>query len=64
MSHNCVHVEQSKAHHAQYAHAIFLSKFVSVANKGSWDQLPKLEVAGSIPVARSTILPIGPSEQP
>ena len=48
----------NQAMHARYAvHArtFFLSDFVSVENKGSLDQIPKLEVAGSSPVARSNI---------
>jgi hypothetical protein len=56
MSRNEVQIELSRAQHAQNAHAAFLSISVSVANKGSVDQIPKLEVAGSIPVARSIFL--------
>ena len=47
----------NQAMHAQYAvHArgFFLSDFVSVENKGSKIQLPKLEVASSSLVARSS----------
>jgi hypothetical protein len=47
----------NQATHARYAvHArtFFLSDFVSVENKGSKIQLPKLKVASSILVARST----------
>jgi hypothetical protein len=36
-----------------HARTFFPSDFVSVENKGSKIQLPKLDVAGSIPVARS-----------
>jgi hypothetical protein len=43
----------SKAHDAHDALAFSLSIFVSVENKGSLGYIPKLEVAGSIPVARS-----------
>src|SRR5260370_58055 len=47
-----------QAAHARYAlHAriFFLSGFVSVENKERCIYLPKLDVAGSIPVARSKI---------
>ena len=46
----------NQAMHARYAlHArmFFLSGFVSVENKEGCIYLPKLDVAGSIPVARS-----------
>jgi len=46
----------NQAMHARYAvHAstFFLSDFVSIENKGSKIQIPKLEVASSILVARS-----------
>jgi hypothetical protein len=46
----------NQAMHAPYAvHArtFFLRDFVSIENKGSKIQIPKLDVAGSIPVARS-----------
>ena len=46
----------NQARHARYAvHArtLLLSDFVSIENKGSKIQIPKLDVAGSIPVARS-----------
>ncbi len=46
----------NQAMHAPYAvhaRAFFVSGFVSVENKGSKIQIPKLDVAGSIPVARS-----------
>jgi hypothetical protein len=49
----------NQAMHARYAaHArtFFLSDFVSIENKGSKIQIPKLDVAGSIPVARSNVL--------
>ena len=48
-----------QARHARYAtHAriFFLSDFVSVENKGSKIQLPKLKVASSSLVARSILL--------
>jgi hypothetical protein len=53
MSRSEVQIRLSTAHYAHYAHAVLLGIFVSVANKGCPDQLPKLDVAGSIPVARS-----------
>jgi len=53
MSHNDLRIRRATAHHAQYARAVFLSVFVSVENKGRLDYIPKLKVAGSIPVARS-----------
>jgi hypothetical protein len=56
MSRNEVQIELSRAQYAHYAHEFFRSICVSVANKGSLDQIPKLEVAGSIPVARSIFL--------
>jgi hypothetical protein len=46
----------NQALHARYAlHArrFLLSDFVSIENKGSKIYFPKLDVAGSIPVARS-----------
>ncbi len=52
MSRNEVQIQLTTAQHAQYAHAVFLSVFVSVANKGRPDQFPKLKVASSILVAR------------
>ena len=55
MSRNEVQIRLSTAHHAHYAHAFFLSVFVSVGNKGHQDQLPKLKVASSIPAARSIV---------
>jgi hypothetical protein len=55
MSRNEVQIRLSTAQHAHYAHAFFLSIFVSVANKGRLDQLPKLKVASSILVARSRL---------
>ena len=69
MSRNEVQIELSRAQHAHYAHEFFLSISVSVANKGSLDQIPKLRVAGSNTVARSRILakkrigPLGPRER-
>src|SRR6266496_5443254 len=56
MSRSDLQIELSTAQYAQYAHTFFLSIFVSVANKGCPDQIPKLEVAGSIPVTGSIIL--------
>ncbi len=53
MSRSEVQIELCRAQHAHYAHAVFLSICVSVANKGSLNQLPKLKVASSILVARS-----------
>ena len=41
------------ARYAQHARIFFLSGFVSVENKERCTYLPKLDVAGSIPVARS-----------
>ncbi len=41
------------ARYAQHARIFFLSGFVSVENKERCIYLPKLDVAGSIPVARS-----------
>ena len=55
MSRNELQIRLSRAQHAQYAHAFFLSISVSVANKGRPDQLPKLKVASSILVARSIV---------
>jgi len=49
----------NQAMHARYAaHArtLFLSDFVSIENKGAKVLIPKLDVAGSIPVARSIFL--------
>jgi len=40
-----------------HARTFFLSGFVSIENKGSRIQIPKLDVAGSIPVARSIFAP-------
>ena len=62
MTHRPANVPQrhaNQAMHARYAvHArtLFLSDFVSIENKGSKIQIPKLDVAGSIPVARSMFL--------
>jgi hypothetical protein len=39
--------------YAVYARRFLLSDFVSVENKGAKIYFPKLDVAGSIPVARS-----------
>ena len=47
-------IQLSKSQHAQYAQSFLLSIYVRVENKGRLNQLPKLEVAGSIPVTRST----------
>ena len=54
MSRREVQIELSRAHHAHYAHVVFLSVFVSVANKGRLYQIPKLKMASSILDARST----------
>ncbi len=43
------------ARYALHARAFFVSGFVSVENKERCIYLPKLDVAGSIPVARSTL---------
>ncbi len=56
MSHNDLQKGHSTAHDAQHALAAFLSVFASVENKGSLGYIPKLDVAGSSPVARSTFL--------
>ena len=56
MSRNDVQIELSRAQHAQYAHAVFLSICVSVENKGLPNQIPKLKVASSSLVARSNFL--------
>jgi len=53
MSHNDLQKRRSNAHDAHYALVNFLSIFASVENKGSPGYIPKLKVAGSIPVARS-----------
>ena len=52
MSHSDLQKGHCRAHDAHYALAFFLSVFVSVENKGSLGYIPKLDVAGSIPVAR------------
>jgi len=44
------------AWYAVHARTFLLSDFVSVENKGSKIHIPKLDVAGSIPVARSIVL--------
>jgi hypothetical protein len=44
------------ARYAQHAHTFFLDVFVSVENKECLIYFPKLDVAGSIPVARSILL--------
>jgi hypothetical protein len=41
------------ARYAAHARTFLLSDFVSYENKGLKIQIPKLKVAGSIPVARS-----------
>ncbi len=56
MSHSDLQKGRSKAHDAHYALVNFLSIFASVENKGSLGYIPKLKVAGSIPVARSNLL--------
>jgi hypothetical protein len=50
-------VPQRYANQALHARTVFPSDFVSIENKGSKIQIPKLDVAGSIPVARS-IFPV------
>jgi hypothetical protein len=45
--------QATHARYAAHARTFFLSDFVSIENKGSKIQIPKLDVAGSIPVARS-----------
>jgi hypothetical protein len=53
---NVPQLDADQAAHARYAvHAriFLLSDFVSVENKERCIYLPKLDVAGSIPVARS-----------
>ena len=48
------HADQAAhARYALHARTLFLRDFVSIENKGSKIQIPKLKVAGSIPVARS-----------
>ena len=44
------------ARYAVHARRFLLSDFVSVENKGSNVLIPKLEVAGSSPIARSNLL--------
>ena len=44
------------ARYATHARTFFISDFVSVENKGSKIQLPKLKVASSRLVARSNVL--------
>ncbi len=46
-------IELARAQHAQRAHQLFLSIFVNVVSKGSLNYIPKLEIAGSSPVACS-----------
>jgi hypothetical protein len=41
------------ARYAAHARTCFSRDFVSIENKGSKIKIPKLDVAGSIPVARS-----------
>ena len=53
MSRNELQIELSRAQYAQYAHGFFLSICVGVLNKGRLNQIPKLEVVGSSPIARS-----------
>ncbi len=48
--------QATHARHAVHARTFFLSDFVSIENKGSKLLIPKLDVAGSIPVARSIFL--------
>ncbi len=44
MSRNYLRLQLLDAWHAQYAHAFFLSIFVSVADKGRMNYIPKLEI--------------------
>ena len=67
MSRSQVQIRQSTAPHAHSARAFFLRICVSVASKGRPNLIPKLRVAGSSPVARSTStanLCSGPSADP
>ena len=48
--------QEAHARYAQHAHTSFLGDFVSIENKERLSYFPKLDVAGSIPVARSTLL--------
>jgi hypothetical protein len=48
--------QAAHARYAVHAHTFLLGGFVSVENKESCIYLPKLDVAGSIPVARSIFL--------
>jgi hypothetical protein len=43
------------ARYAAHARAFLLSDFVSIENKGAVIQIPKLDVAGSSPIARSIL---------
>jgi hypothetical protein len=62
LTHRPPNVPQRHANHATHAryaahaHTFFLSDFVTVENKGSKIQLPKLKVASSSLVARSILL--------
>jgi hypothetical protein len=42
--------------HGMHARTFFLSDFVSIENTRSTIQIPKLDVAGSIPLARPNLL--------
>jgi hypothetical protein len=45
--------------YATHARAFLPSDFVSIENKDAENEIPKLDVAGSIPVARSIFFPRG-----
>jgi hypothetical protein len=47
--------QAAQARYAVHARIFLLGGFVSVENKECCIYLPKLDVAGSIPVARSTV---------
>jgi hypothetical protein len=47
--------QAAHARYALHARTFFLSDFVSIENKGWKIQIPKLEVVGSSPIARSTL---------
>ena len=50
---HCIGVVIDGCPYARYAHGFFLSICVGVLNKGRLNQIPKLEVVGSSPIARS-----------
>ncbi len=49
MSRNYLHIQLLDAWHAQYAHAVLLSIFVNVVNKGSRNYIPKLVIRVRFP---------------